>query len=397
MPALHPASRLPFVLLAAAILCAPIHAQVETYKMLTPAVTGDCQMLMGPDGKDNLTIGVTAAVTQTGEPLRVTAIAAGGPASSAGIQKGDLLWGSDGKDNPAIINVCDFLHEELSSSGDLILYHQSSGQSERSKVIVHPKPRGEVYPFEVRLTWRLLATFVDGGRFRVLGALAQGSQGDFTLKLGIDNYSEGSILQLDENKIFVLSDQGAEFSHQPYAEWKHGMEIEVARANALAQGMESVPYSPPPPPPPPTHYQISSSVDGSYVLTPMGGSAYQVNGQAQVESTVSPEYTPSEQMAQAGRSIASIFDAIRTARTNKEIERLRQRAAALAEKGRKMLEDGIAVHLETTTPIAPGAFRVGDLAFVQPKNFSPSTVKAIVVVKDTSTNKDHFVTFEFHE
>jgi hypothetical protein len=397
MPAHYLVSRPAFLLLATAMLCGPVHGQGETYKMLALSATGNCQALMGPDGKDNLTIGVTTVITQTGEPLRVTSIAAGGPASNAGIQKGDLLWGSDSGNSPVLINACELLHAELSASEDLTLFHQSPGQTERTKVIVHPKPRSEVYPYEARLTWRLMAEFVDGGRFRVLASMAQGSQGDFTLKLGIDNYSEGSLLQLDESKIFVLSDQGAEFAHQPYAEWKHQMETLVARANALAQGMESVPYTPPPPPPPPTHYQISSIADGSYVLTPMGGGAYQVNGQALVESTVSPEYTPSEQMAQAGRAIASTFDAIRIARTNKEIAKLRQRAAANAATGKQMLEEGIASHLETTTPIAPGAARVGILAFVQPKNFSPSTVKAIVVVRDSSTTKDYFVTFEFHQ
>jgi hypothetical protein len=172
----------------------------------------------------------------------------------------------------------------------------------------------------------MVSEFVDGGRFRITGALARGSQGDFELRLGIHNLQTASLLQLDESKIFLLDAQGAEFAHQPFSQWKQGLESLIAQAEALAQGMDYVRYVAPPAPAP-THYHISSSADGSYVLMPIGGGAYQVNGQTQVESTVSPEYTPSEQMAQAARGIASLVEAIRTARANKEIARLRQRAA----------------------------------------------------------------------
>jgi hypothetical protein len=214
----------------------------------------------------------------------------------------------------------------------------------------------------------MVSEFVDGGRFRVTGALARSSQNDFELRLGIHNLQTASILQLNESKIFLLDEQGAEFAHQPFAQWRMGLESLIAQANALAQGMESLPYVPPPTAPPPTHYHISSSADGSYVLMPIGAGAYQVNGQTQVESTVSPEYTPNEQMAQAARGIASLVEAIRTARANKEIARLRQRAAANAEALKSLLATGTASHLETTAPIAPGARRTGAVAFVQPTN-----------------------------
>ena len=368
---------------------------VETWNIVSPIVSGNCQVTVGPESQDTYTIGVIAGVPQTGEPLRVFDVTAGGPAAVAGIEKGDMLWGSDSKDTPTAIDSCELLRRELSGSKDLVLYRQSSDQRGPTRVTVHPRLRREVYPGETRMSWRIISEYVEGGRFRATGALAHGSLGDFELRLGIYNLQTGSLLQLDESKIFLLDDQGAEFAHQPFAGWKQSLESLIASANALAQGMESIPYVAPPTPPPPTHYHVSSSADGTYVLTPMGGGAYQVNGQAQVESTVSPEYTPSEQVGQAARSIASIFEAIRTARTNKEINKLRQRAAANAAAAEKLLADGTASHLETIAPIAPGARRTGAVAFVQPKNSSASTMKVIFVVSDTTTKKEYFVTFQF--
>jgi hypothetical protein len=242
----------------------------------------------------------------------------------------------------------------------------------------------------------MISEFVDGGRFRVTGALARGSQGDFELRLGIHNLETASLLQLDEGKIFLLDEQGAEFAHQPFAQWRQGLESLIAQANALAQGMESLPYVPPPPTPAPTHYHISSSADGSYVLMPTGGGAYQLNGQTQVESTLSPEYTPNEQLAQAARSIASLVEAIRTARANKEIAQLRQRAAANAEALKSLLATGTTSHLETTAPIAPGARRTGAVAFVQPTNLNSAIVKAVLVVSDSAAKHDYFITLQFH-
>jgi hypothetical protein len=367
----------------------------ETWNFLSPIVSGNCQATAGPEAQDAYTIGVIAGVPQAGEPLQVFDVTAGGPAAAAGVQKGDSLWGIDAKDSPTAIDSCELLRRELSGSKDLVLYRQSSDHQERTRVTLHPKLRREVYPGESQMQWKITSEYVDGGRFRASGALAHGSLGDFELRLGVYNLQTGSLLQLDESKIFLLDDQGAQFAHQSFAEWKQSLEKLIASANALAQGMESIPYVAPPPPPPPTHYHVSSSADGTYVLTPMGGGAYQVNGQAQVESIVSPEYTPNEQIGQAARSIASIFDAIRTARTNKEINKLRQRAAANAAAAEKLLGDGTASHLETVAPIAPGARRTGAVAFVQPKNSNPSIMKAIFVVSDTSTKKEYFVTFQF--
>jgi len=367
----------------------------ETWNMLSPIVSGNCQVTVGPETQDTYTIGIIVGVPQPGKPLRVFDVTAGGPASVAGIQKDDMLWGSSSTGAPAAIDACELLRRELSGSKDVVLYRQSADEQEPTRVTLHPKLRREVYPGESQMHWKIISEYVDGGRFRATGALARGSLGDFELRLGVYNLQTGNLLQLDESKIFLLDDQGAEFAHQPFAGWKQSLESLIASANALAQGMESIPYVAPPTPPPPTHYHVSSSADGTYVLTPMGGGAYQVNGQAQVESTVSPEYTPSEQVGQAARSIASIFEAIRTARTNKEINKLRQRAAANAAAAEKLLADGAASHLETIAPIAPGARRTGAVAFVQPKNSNAFTVKAIFVVSDTSTKKEYFVTFQF--
>jgi hypothetical protein len=368
---------------------------VETWSYLTPTTRGNCQVYHGPEALDTYTIGLTAGITKPGEPLEVMDVANGGPAASAGIQKGDSLSGSDSNGLPVVIDSCELLREELSGK-DLVLYDRHKGQTDPTRIVIHPKLLRDAFPGQAQVGWKVVSEFVDGGRFLALGALARGSQGDFELRVAIRNFQTDSVLQLEEGKIFLVDDQGAEFSHQPFAEWKRYLESLVAQANALANGMEAIPYVPPPPPPPPTHYHISSSVDGNYLVTPMGAGVYQVSGQSQVASTVSPEYTPNEQIAQAARGIASIFDAIRTARANKEIKRLRERAASNAASLQKLLADGTASHLDTTSPVAPGARRSGAVAFVQPRNFSSSAVKAIVVINDILTHKDYFVTFEFH-
>src|SRR6266849_10651957 len=313
---------------------------VETWNILSPLVSGNCQAIAGPEAQDASTIGIITGLSQPGEPLRVIEVTAGGPASVAGIQKGDSLWGIDAKDSLVAVDSCELLRRELSGLKDLVLFRQSSENQERTRMTLHPKLRREVYPGESQMQWKIISEYVDGGRFRASGALAHGSLGDFELRLGVYNLQTGSLPQLDESKIFLLDDQGAQFAHQPFAEWKQSLEKLIASANAIAQGMESIPYVAPPPPPPPTHYHVSSSADGTYVLTPLGSGAYQVNGQAQVESTVSPEYTPNEQIGQAARSIASIFEAIRTARTKKEINKLRQRAGANAAAASRLLAEG---------------------------------------------------------
>jgi hypothetical protein len=326
----------------------------------------------------------------------VIEVAPAGPASIAGIQTGDSLWAGDSNDRPTVIDACELLRREVSGTRDLVLFTRRAGEQEATRMAIHPKLRRDVYPDEGRTQWKMVSEFVDGGRFRVTGALARGSQNDFELRLGVHNLQTASLLQLDESKIFLLDEQGVEFAHQPFSRWKTGLESLIAQANALAQGMESLPYVPPPPTPPPTHYHISSSADGSYVLMPIGGGAYQVNGQTQVESTVSPEYTPNEQMTQAARGIASLVEAIRAARANKEIARLRQRAAANADALKNLLAVGAASHLETTAPIAPGARRTGAVAFVQPANLNSTTVKAILVVSDSAAKHDYFITLQFH-
>jgi len=368
----------------------------ETWTFLTPVAVGNCQSFHGPSAQDASTIGIVGGTSQSGEPLRVIEVVPTGPASIAGIQTGDSLWAGDSNDRPAVIDSCELLRREVSGTHDLVLFSRRTGQQEPTRMVIHPKPRRDVYPDEGRTQWKMVSEFVDGGRFRVTGALARGPQNDFELRLGVHNLQTASLLQLDESKIFLLNEQGAEFAHQPFAQWRTGLESLIAQANALAQGMESLPYVPPPRTPPPTHYHISSSADGSYVRRPIGGGAYQVNGQTQVESTVAPEYTPNEQMAQAARGIASLVEAIRTARANKEIAKLRQRAAANAEALKSLLAAGTASHLETTAPIAPGARRTGAVAFVQPANLNSTIVKAILVVSDSAAKHDYFITLQFH-
>lgn len=367
----------------------------ETWIFLAPVALGTCQSFQGPTAQGASTIGIVEGTSQSGEPLRVIEVVPGGPASIAGILPGDSLWGGDSNDLPALIDSCELLRRELSGTSDLVLFSQRTGQQEPTRIVIHPKLRRDVYPDEGRTQWRMVSEFLDGGRFRLTGALARGSQGDFELRLGIHNLQTASLLQLDESKIFLLDEQGAEFAHQPFTQWKQELESLIAQANALAQGMDYVHYAAPQTPPP-THYHISSSADGSYVLMPIGGGAYQVNGQTQVESTVSPEYTPNEQMAQAARGIASLVEAIRTARANKEIARLRQRAAANAEGLKSLLAAGVASHLETAAPIAPGARRTGAVAFVQPTSLNSTIVNAVVVVSDSAAKHDYFIKLQFH-
>ena len=65
----------------------------QTWNFLTPVALGNCQAYSGPDAQETYTIGVTAGISNAGEPLQVFDVAVGGPASAAGIQKGDALWG----------------------------------------------------------------------------------------------------------------------------------------------------------------------------------------------------------------------------------------------------------------------------------------------------------------
>jgi hypothetical protein len=74
---------------------------------------------------------------------------------------------------------------------------------------------------------------------------------------------------------------------------------------------------------------------------------------------VSAEYTPEQQMGRLANTLTAIFDNIRVAKANREIQQLRLRAEANAQALLKMREGGIAAHLDTTQPIAPNAIRVG--------------------------------------
>src|ERR1700756_778742 len=88
-------------------MCVPTRAQEQTWKMLSPAPAGNCQTVYGPDGQNTYTIGAFTALTAPGEPLRVNDVTVEGPASTAGIQKGDLLWGSDTQGKPVVIDACE--------------------------------------------------------------------------------------------------------------------------------------------------------------------------------------------------------------------------------------------------------------------------------------------------
>jgi hypothetical protein len=188
-----------FCVLTASSLSADNSA--ETWNILSPIVSGNCQTIAGPEAQDAYTIGIIAGVPQAGQPLQVFDVTAGGPAAAAGVQKGDLLWGIDGKDSPTEIDSCELLRRELSGSKELVLYRQSPDHQERTRVTLHPKLRREVYPGESQMQWKIISEYVDGGRFRASGALAHGSLGDFELRLGVYNLQTGSLLQLDESKI----------------------------------------------------------------------------------------------------------------------------------------------------------------------------------------------------
>jgi hypothetical protein len=130
-------------------------------------------------------------------------------------------------------------------------------------------------------------------------------------------------------------------------------------------------------------------------LAPQGGGSYSATGQTQFDSTITPDYTASEQIQQASRGIAALIDAIRTAKNNKEIARLRVRAAENAVAIQKLLAAGTSAHLETSAPMAPGARRSGAVAFVRPKNSDSPTVKVILVVSDPNSRSDQFIAFQF--
>jgi len=218
----------------------------ETWGFLTPVAVGNCQSFQGPTAQEAATIRLVGGISQPGEVLRVVELVPNGPASIAGIQAGDSLWSGDSNDRPAVIDSCELLRREISGTHDLVLFSRRAGQQEPTRMVIHPKLRRDVYSDEGRTQWKMVSEFVDGGRFRVTGALARGSQNDFELRLGVHNLQTASLLQLDESKIFLLNEQGAEFAHQPFAQWRMGLESLIAQANALAQGMESLPYVPPP-------------------------------------------------------------------------------------------------------------------------------------------------------
>src|ERR1700693_2487883 len=64
----------------------------ETWNFLVPVAVGNCQNFQGLTTLDNPTIGLTAGISQVGEPLRVIDAVSDGPAASAGIKICDSIW-----------------------------------------------------------------------------------------------------------------------------------------------------------------------------------------------------------------------------------------------------------------------------------------------------------------
>jgi hypothetical protein len=160
-------SRAVFLLVTLSLLTARILSAgqgAETWSFLTPVAVGTCQSFQGPTAQEAATIGLVGGVSQPGEALRVVELVPAGPASIAGIHLGDSLWGSDSNGRPAVIDSCELLRRELSGPSDLVLFSQRTGQQERIRTVVHPKPRRDVYPDEGHTPWKMVSEFVDGGR-----------------------------------------------------------------------------------------------------------------------------------------------------------------------------------------------------------------------------------------
>jgi len=293
------------------------------------------------------------------------------------------------------IDSCGLLLQERSSSTALILYAQSQGQQSPVQLTIKPKARREVYPGEAQLPVSPVSEYLSGGRIRAGATLAQGPHGNFELRISVENSGTDSLLQLDDQKIFLLDASSNQLVQYSYAEWKRSIEGVLGEAEALAKGMEQIPYVPPPSPPLPTQYRITGTADGTYTLTPMGNNSYQLSGESRVDLTMAPEYTMGEQVAQAAGTLATIIQDIRIARANRKVKKLRHQAEGDAQALRKILAAGTAAHLDTSLPIAPSAIRAGSVEFLPSDALNPSKMKAIFVVSDASSKKDYFVTFEF--
>lgn len=370
--------------------------QTNAWHYFHPVPKGTCQTMFGPDAQQDLTIGLLATPLKPEGPLKVTYVAPSGPAADAGIREGDLLWGRDPNNNQIGIDSCGLLLQERSPSPLLILYAQSQGQQAPVQLTVKPKPRREVYPGEAQLPVSPVSEYLSGGRIRAGATLAQGPHGDFELRISVQNSGTDTLLQLDDQKIFLLDASSNQLVQYSYAEWKRSIEGVLAEAEALAKGMEQIPYVTPPCPPPPTQYRIAGTADGTYTLTPIGNNSYELSGESRVDLTMAPEYTMGEQMEQAAGTLATIIQDIRIARANRKIKKLRQKAEGDAQALRKILAAGTAAHLDTTLPIAPSAIRGGSVEFLPYGALNPSKMRAILVVSDASSKKDYFVTFEFH-
>src|SRR6266850_1791363 len=288
------------------------------------------------------------------------------------------------------IDSCGLLLQERSSSTALILYAQSQGQQSPVQLTIKPKARREVYPGEAQLPVSPVSEYLSGGRIRAGATLAQGPHGNFELRISVENSGTDSLLQLDDQKIFLLDASSNQLVQYSYAEWKRSIEGVLGEAEALAKGMEQIPYVPPPSPPLPTQYRITGTADGTYTLTPMGNNSYQLSGESRVDLTMAPEYTMGEQVAQAAGTLATIIQDIRIARANRKVKKLRHQAEGDAQALRKILAAGTKGHLDTTQPIAPSAIRAGSVEFLPSEALNPSKMKAIFVVNDASSKKNYF-------
>jgi hypothetical protein len=261
-----------FILIAlGAPFVAPARAQESTWRYWHPIAAGPCQSLMGPLALNDRTLGLATALSKPGGPLRVTYVAPTGPAAAAKIKEGDLLWGSDSAGNPALLDSCELLASER-AAGDspLKLFRLFPGAPVAIPLTIQPRPRREVYPLEESFPTSIVSELVEGGRFQVGATLTQGPHAEFGLRVSVQNLEPANLLQLDEQKIFLVDGYDEQLRQYTYGEWKRSIDGLIAQAKALAQGMPNLPSVPASPPPPPAQYQINGTSSGSYTLTPLG-------------------------------------------------------------------------------------------------------------------------------
>ncbi len=361
-------------------------AQTPNWHSFHPVSNDKCQTAFGADAQSDRTIGINVTPSKASDSLRVTFVVPDGPADVAGIRKGDLLWGTSPTGEPIPIDACQLLQQEKSNTSVLDLYHAASNEMAPARVAVKSRMRRDVSPGESRLAWNIVAQLLDGGRFETAAALSQGPEGDFELKLSVENRTTDTLLQLDGEKTSCSTAKAR--SSLNIVMWTGNIPWKRSWPKPrLLPRDESVPYVAPDATAPATHYRITGTSTGSYELTPLTGDTFNITGQSQLDYRVDPVYTPREQAGQAAGTIAAIVEDIRIARANKQIKKLRQRAAANSDTLRRLIADGTTAHFDTTAPVAPGAVRIGSVAFYSGHASDSNLIRAVYVIHDTASKR----------